>query len=180
MTCHPSIRSRCIPESQFAIRRRFLFALAGAARDEWRMESLGGVAAVFGLGFGYFISAIPAGAALKIPIWLCATAAWAGYALGGAVVALAGEPVRRAIIAKFKIELHPARPGLIFRAWTRFGLPALGLLAPVTIGPQIGALMGLALGVPRGRLIAALALGVIPWCLAFAILAALGVRLLGS
>ncbi len=144
------------------------------------METLGGVAAVFGLGFGYFISAIPAGAALGVPVWLCAIAAWAGYALGGIVVVLAGEPLRRAIIGKFKIDLHPAKPGLLQRAWARLGLPALGLLAPVTIGPQIGALMGLALGVPRGRLIAALALGVIPWCLAFAILTALGVRLIGG
>ncbi len=141
------------------------------------MQSLAALAAVFGLGFGYFISAIPAGAALQLPVWLAAMAAWAGYACGGIVIVLAGEPLRDWIIRKFRIKLSPENPGLIFPAWNRFGLPALGLLAPVTIGPQIGALLGLAFGVPRWRLAAALALGVIPWCVAFAILTALGVEL---
>jgi hypothetical protein len=141
------------------------------------MQFLGGLATVFGLGFIYFISAIPTGAALKLPLWIAALAAWLGYSAGGVVVAFAGAPLRAWLTRRFKIAPDPENPSLVLRAWRRYGLPALGLLAPVTIGPQAGALLGLALGASRGRLVAALSLGAIPWAAAFAILVSLGVKL---
>jgi len=141
------------------------------------MHLLGALASVFGLGFLYFLSAIPAGAVLGMPLWLAALAAWLGYSAGGVVVVFAGAPLRAALMRRFKIEARPAKPTLVHRAWDRFGLPALGLLAPVTIGPQIGALLGLALGASRGRLVIAIAGGAIPWAIAFAVLVGCGVKL---
>jgi hypothetical protein len=141
------------------------------------MQWLGECATVFGLGFLYFISAIPAGAALKLPLWLAALAAWLGYSAGAVVVALAGAPLREQLMQRLKIQPNPEKPSLVLRAWKRFGLPALGLLAPVTIGPQIGALLGVALGAHKGRLVLALSLGAIPWAIAFAVLVSYGVKL---
>lgn len=140
------------------------------------MQFLGSLGAVFGLGFVYFLSAIPAGAALGLPLWLAALAAWLGYAAGG-LLAYAGAPIRDALMRRFKIEARPAKPTLVHRAWERFGLLALGLLAPVTIGPQIGALLGVALGAPKGRLVLAIALGALPWAITFAVLVGCGVKL---
>jgi uncharacterized membrane protein len=52
---------------------------------------------------------------------------------------------------------------MIQRAWTRFGLLGLALLAPVTTGAQIGALIGLSLGAPPRKLIGAMSLGAALW-----------------
>jgi hypothetical protein len=141
------------------------------------MHFLGGLASVFSLGFLYFISAIPAGAALGVPLWLAALAAWLGYSVGAVVIVAAGAPLREMLTRRFRIEARPAKPTLVHRAWDRFGLPALGLLAPVTIGPQIGALLGLALGASPVRLMLALSLGVLPWAAAFTTLVGFGVKL---
>jgi hypothetical protein len=143
------------------------------------MQFLGSIATAFGLGFVYFISAIPVTAAIGLPVWIAAIAAWLGYSTGGVVVAYAGAPLRAWLMRKLKIrppgEQEPT--SLIVRAWRRYGLVALGFLAPVTVGPQAGALLGLALGAARGRLVLAISLGALPWAAAFAVLTAFGVKL---
>ncbi len=141
------------------------------------MQFLGACATTLGLGFLYFISAIPAGAALKLPLWVAAICAWIGYSAGGAIIILAGAPLRDALTKRFKIQPHSENPPLVIRAWKKYGLPAMGLLAPVTIGPQIGALLGLALGERKLPLLLALSLGAAPWAALFATLVAFGVKL---
>jgi hypothetical protein len=143
------------------------------------MQFLGSIATAFGLGFIYFISAIPVTAAIGLPVWIAAIAAWLGYSAGGVVVAYAGAPLRAWLMRKLKIRPPEAqeRPSLIVRAWRRYGLVALGFLAPVTVGPQAGALLGLALGAARSRLVLAISLGALPWAVTFAVLTAFGVKL---
>jgi len=141
---------------------------------------LGGLASVFGLGFLYFISAIPAGAALGVPVWAAAIVAWIGYACGGLVIVLLGAPLRRRLMKKFRISEKLDESSLAMRIWRKYGLPVFGLAAPVTLGPQIGALIGMALGERPIRLTVALALGAVPWAVAFAILTGMGVRFLDS
>jgi hypothetical protein len=51
------------------------------------------------------------------------------------------------------------------------------LLAPVTIGPQATAVIALAVGERPPRIMAAIALGVAPWCVVFAVLVSFGVKL---
>lgn len=143
------------------------------------MHWIGGFFSIFGLGFLYFVSAIPAGAAMKLPLWFVSLAAWLGYTAGGVVIVLLGEPLRRFLLERFKIQPNPEKkPSLILRAWRRAGLPALGLLAPITIGPQAGTLLGLALGVSPLRITLAISLGVIPWCVGFAAATALGLEII--
>lgn len=141
------------------------------------MPVLATLASVFGLGFLYFISAVPAGVALGLPAWLAALAAWLGYASGGFLVSYAGAPIRDWLTARLKVNPHPEKRTLLLRAWDRFGLWALGLLAPVTVGPQIGSLIALALGARRFPTALALALGALPWAALFAGLVALGVKI---
>ncbi len=141
------------------------------------MNFIGAIAAAWGLGFIYFIAAIPTSVALGLPVALAAFVAWTGYAAGGLAVVLAGEPVRDWLMKKLKVSATPDRSKFIYRVWDRYGLWAMALLAPVTIGPQASALLGLAFGVPPRRLAAAIAIGVIPWCVLFAILTALGVQI---
>ncbi len=141
------------------------------------MNLIGAIAAAWGLGFIYFIAAVPTGVTLGLPLVAAAFVAWTGYAAGGLVVAVVGEPARAWLMKKLKVSPTPDRSKFIYRIWDQYGLWAMALLAPVTIGPQAGALLGLALGAPRWKLTAALAIGVIPWCILFSVLTALGVQI---
>lgn len=141
--------------------------------------SITGTSTALGLGFVYFIAAIPAGAAAGAPVWLAAAAAWAGYSAGALVVLLAGAPLRDWLVRRLNIPVRRDPSKLVWRVWERGGLPGLGLLAPVTIGPQAGAVLALAVGEKAPHIMAALSLGVIPWCFAFGVLVSLGVRLAG-
>lgn len=136
-----------------------------------------GIATAFGLGFLYFIAAIPAGAAAGASAWMAGLAAWLGYTAGGAVVLVAGAPLRSWLARKLNIPTERDPSKFIWRAWDRGGLAGLALLAPVTIGPQATAVIALAVGEKWPRILAAISLGVLPWCVAFAVLVCFGVSL---
>lgn len=137
---------------------------------------ISGTLTAFGLGFLYFIGAIPAGVAAHAPLWAAALAAWLGYCLGGTAVLLAGTPLRAWLLAKLKLDPQPDPTRLFWRIWHRFGLWGLGLIAPVTVGPQATAAIALALGEKPGRIQLAIALGIVPWVLLLATLTGLGLH----
>ena len=136
-----------------------------------------GAAVAFGFGFLYFLGAIPAGAAARAPVWLAAVTAWAGYSAGALVVLLAGAPLRDWLVRRLKIPVERDSSKLIWRIWEKWGLAGLGLLAPVTIGPQAGSVLALAVGERAVRVFIALSLGVVPWCILFAFLVEFGVKI---
>jgi len=139
--------------------------------------SLSGLMTAFGLGVVYFIAAIPAGVAAGANAWLAGVAAGVGYVVGGAVVLLAGAPLREWLVRKLKIPVERDPAKLVWRIWERGGLLGLCLLAPVTIGPQATAVIALAVGERTPRIMGAIALGVAPWCALLAALTAFGFRL---
>jgi hypothetical protein len=110
---------------------------------------------------------------------LVALAAWLGYSLGGTVVLLAGIPLRDWIMRKLKVDLRPDTSKLFRCIWERFGIWGLGLIAPVTIGPQATALICLSLRETPSRIQLAISLGVLPWTIGFAVVARLGMHALG-
>ncbi|MEP7284917.1 MAG: small multi-drug export protein [Chloroflexota bacterium] len=121
------------------------------------------LASVFGLAFISFWTSIPAGIALGLAPLLVGVTAWLSYSVGVIIVVLLGEPLRVRLMARFggKAAANPDSP--IRRAWDRFGLIGLSLLAPMTTGAQIGAVVGLSLGVPPRRLIIGMVLGAALW-----------------
>jgi hypothetical protein len=139
--------------------------------------SLSGLMTAFGLGVVYFIAAVPAGVAAGASAWLAGLAAGVGYVVGGGVVLLAGAPLRGWLVRKLKIPVERDPTKLVWRMWERGGLLGLCLVAPVTIGPQATAVIALAVGERTPRIVAAIALGVAPWCAVFAVLTAWGVTL---
>ena len=136
-----------------------------------------GATLAFGFGFLYFLGAIPAGVAAGTPVWMAAVSSWAGYSAGALVVLLAGAPLRAWLVRKLKIPVKRDSSKLIWRVWERWGLAGLGLLAPVTIGPQAGSVLALAVGERAVLVFVALSLGVIPWCILFAYLVGFGVKI---
>lgn len=136
--------------------------------------------AVFFLGVGYYIAAIPTGVlVLKLNPVVAAVCAWAGYTAIAAAMLVIGEPARRWMVRKFKISAEPDPQKLFWRIWQKWGLPGLALLAPVTIGPYIAALIALAVGETPRRLMLWIAAGVVPWSILFAALSASGVNIMG-
>jgi hypothetical protein len=136
-----------------------------------------GLSTAFGLGFLYFIAAIPAGVAAGANAWVAGVGAGLGYVAGGAVVLLAGAPLRNWLVKKLRIPVERDPSKLVWRMWDKGGLLGLCLIAPVTIGPQATAVIALAVGERTPRIIAFVALGVAPWCALFAVLVAFGFKL---
>lgn len=144
-----------------------------------RRMSAGAVISIFGLGFFYLVGAVPAGLAAGLSAPVAAAIAWCGYASGAAVMTLVGEPVRNWVARKLKIPVQHDPDKLVWKVWSRFGLPGLGLLAPVTIGPQAGCVLAMALGEKPWKAALALSLGAVPWCAGFAIAFGQAARLVG-
>jgi len=140
---------------------------------------MAGFLTALGLGFLYFVAAIPAGVAAGSPVALAALAAWIGYSLGGTIVLIAGTPLRNWITRKLKVNPHPDPTKLIWRIWERFGLWGLSIIAPVTIGPQVTALICLSLGESPRRIQFAVSFGVLPWIIGFSLVAAFGMHAMG-
>jgi len=138
---------------------------------------ISGSVVAFGLGFVYFLAAIPSGTAAGAPLWLAAVAGWLGYSAGALLVLLAGTPLRNWLLRRLKISTQRDPSKWIWQVWEKWGLAGLGLLAPVTIGPQAGSLLALAVGERPGRVLTAISLGVIPWCVLFACLVGLGIKI---
>ena len=139
--------------------------------------SFSGLITAFGLGVVYFIAAIPAAVAAGAPAWLAGLAAGMGYVAGAGVVLLAGAPLREWLVRKLRIPVERDPSKLVWRMWERGGLFGLCLIAPVTIGPQATAVIALAVGEKPRRILGAVALGVLPWCVLFAVLTALGFKM---
>jgi hypothetical protein len=100
-----------------------------------------------------------------------------GYVVGAGVVLLAGAPLREWLVRKLRISVERDPSKLVWRMWERGGLFGLCLIAPVTIGPQATAVIALAVGEKPRRILGAVALGVLPWCVLFAVLTALGFKM---
>lgn len=142
--------------------------------DPATKKMMAGILTAFGLGFVYFISAVPASVAAGAPLWAAALSAWLGYSAGGLAIIVAGAPLRTWVLRKCAISTKPDPTKLFWRIWTRFGLFGLGFIAPVTLGPQVTAAIALVLGERPVKIQLAIFLGVAPWVLLFACLTAFG------
>ena len=121
------------------------------------------LASIFAWAFVSFWTAIPAGLALGLTPIVVALTAWLSYSAGAALVILVGQPIRDRIAARLGSKATVNPDSTIWRVWERYGLIGLALLAPMTTGSHIGALLGLSLGAPSRRLLVALSLGAAVW-----------------
>ncbi|MBI1256957.1 MAG: hypothetical protein GC204_05760 [Chloroflexi bacterium] len=130
---------------------------------------------VFGIAFIYFWASIPAGIAQDLSPILVVVTASISYACGVGIVILAGQPVRDWIMKRFGGKASNNPNSAIHRIWDRYGLFGLALLAPITTGAQIGAVIGISLNAPPRRLFVLMSLGGLLWAVIVAVLVSLGV-----
>lgn len=133
------------------------------------------IISVFGLSWLYFWPSIPAGLALGLsPLTVIVTTALS-YASGAAVITLLGGPLRAWLMKRIGSRASVNPGSRLYTIWERFGMIGLGLAAPMTVGAQIGAAVGMALNAPPRRLFLWMALGGLLWSIALTTLVSLGV-----
>ncbi|MFZ4116508.1 MAG: hypothetical protein ACOYK6_07285 [Chthoniobacterales bacterium] len=132
----------------------------------------------FSLGLLYFISAIPAATMAGAPLWAATLLAWFGYSSGALIIILFGAPLRAWLLKKMNLSLQPDHNKIFWRIWNQYGVIGVGLIAPVTIGPEVAALLLLALGEVPKKIVGSIALGALPWALGFAVVIRLGLHLI--
>ncbi len=137
--------------------------------------SIAGLISVFGIAFLSLWASIPAGAALGLDVIPVVVTAAISYACGVALVVVVGQPVRDWILRRFGGKASSSSDSAIRRVWNRYGLIGLALLAPVTTGAQVGAIIGMSLNAPPRRLFVLMSLGGLLWAILFAVLISLGV-----
>jgi hypothetical protein len=140
---------------------------------------IGAVFTVFGWAFLSFWSAIPGGFALSLPPLVTVITAVISYGAGALLVVVVGEPlqhrIRRHLAGRSRATPDEAAGGAVKAAWERYGLIGLAALSPMTVGSLGGAAIGIALGIPPGRLVAMLTLGAAVWGVVIGTAVALGV-----
>ncbi|NDJ59803.1 MAG: hypothetical protein GYB67_01690 [Chloroflexi bacterium] len=139
---------------------------------EVALETLAALVTVFGWSFFSFWSAIPAGIALGLSPVLVAVTVTISYGSGAALVLLIGSPIRARVqrrLARDTSAGEAAQPRRMVvvaqQVWARYGLIGLGLLAPMTVGAQTGAVIGLSFGGRPWRLLISLTLGATAWAI---------------
>lgn len=135
---------------------------------------------VFGIAFLSLWASIPAGLALGVHVVAVVVTAAVSYACGVGLIVLVGQPLRDRILRRFGGRTAGNPDSLAYRIWDRYGLIGLALLAPVTTGAQIGAIIGMSLNAPPRRLFVWMSLGGLLWSVVFAALISLGVAAVSS
>jgi hypothetical protein len=133
------------------------------------------ILSIFSLAFFYFWAAIPAGLAFGLSPLVVILTTSLSYISGVALVTLAGERVRAWIFKRLgkKTTLNP--DSLAGRIWERAGVAGLGLAAPVTVGAQMGAAIGIALNARPRHLFFWMCAGAVAWSLLLTVLTTMGV-----
>jgi len=137
--------------------------------------SVAALASVFGVAFLSLWASIPAGLVLGVHVIAVVVTAAVSKACGVGLIVLVGQPVRQRILRRFGGQAAGNPDSAIMRVWNRYGLIGLSLLAPVTTGAQIGAIIGMSLNVSPRRLFVWMSLGGLLWAAVFAALISLGV-----
>lgn len=122
----------------------------------------------FLLGIIYYLAAIPSATALGLHPALAAIFAWLGYVSIAAAMLVVGAPARSWLLRRLGLAKPNPNPAWWKKVWERWGLPGLGLLAPITIGPYFAALASLTLGQKPMRVLWWISLGGLVWSAALA------------
>jgi uncharacterized membrane protein len=138
------------------------------------MPLLPALVSVATIAFFSLWAAVPAGLAFGLHPAILVVVTSASYAAGVAIVLFPGERLRPWLAKRLSGTRAPNQNSPILRAWRRFGVLGLSLLAPVTTGAQLGALIGLSLNVPPRSLFLHMLLGGVIWSMIFTLAFMLG------
>ena len=130
--------------------------------------------AVAGIAVVELWAAVPAGAAMGLPLPLVWGATAGGAVLGIVIVVVAGDRLRTWLVDRFG-HRRVREGGRLRKVWDRYGVVGWGLLAPLVLGAPLAAAVGVALGGGRSRLVVWLGAGAVLWTTVLTAAVALGV-----
>jgi hypothetical protein len=135
---------------------------------------------VFAWAWLSFWSAIPAGLALGLHPLTVIILTSTSYISGILLVLLPARSIREWAMRRFGKNLDNSTQDdrLYIKLWKRYGVIGFGLIAPMTLGAQLGAIIGVALNIPRNKLILWMTIGVVAWSVGLILLAVAGVQLI--
>lgn len=131
------------------------------------------ILSIFAVAFFTFWPAIPAGLALGLSPVVVIFTTTLSYICGVVLVLMPGERLRGWVMRRWGSQT--GQPGLFQRVWLRYGVIGLGLLAPMTVGAQIGAVLGLSSNAAPRHLLTWMALGALSWSVLLTTAVLLGV-----
>jgi hypothetical protein len=134
---------------------------------------------VFGWAWFSFWTAIPTGLALGLhPIAVIAITS-SSYISGIVLVLLPAKSIRDWVNRRYGKNLDESTQDsrLFMRMWRRYGVIGFGLIAPMTVGAQLGVMIGVALNISRRQLLLWMTTGVVAWSVGLTFLAVTGVNL---
>jgi membrane protein DedA with SNARE-associated domain len=120
--------------------------------------------------------AIPLGFVLGLHPVIIGIANVIGATIGVFIIIFAGERLRNWILKHYARKNADNKPGTIQRIWQRYGVIGLGLLSPFITGALPGAAIGIASGVPAGKLLFWMTIGIIVWTIVLVALGAAGIE----
>ncbi|MGE5453644.1 MAG: small multi-drug export protein [Methylocystaceae bacterium] len=127
--------------------------------------------------------AIPAGLALGLsPLCVSLTAA-TGTSLGIIITGLLGIKFSGWVRRRYWDKPITRKNERLKSIWIRYGVPGLGIIAPLITGAPLGTILGIALGAPFIRLIWWMCIGALIWSILLTLVFAgslVGLRLLCS
>lgn len=130
------------------------------------------IASMFALAFFSFVPSIPAGLALGLPPLVAFMTSALSYAVAAVLMVVLGERAREWVKRRLGGKNFGDPNSRIYKVWERYGVIGLGLLAPLTVGAQIGVILGLTLNAkPRPLLIWMIVGGVVVGAVLTALLA---------
>lgn len=138
------------------------------------------VAGIFGMAWFSFWTAIPTGLVLGLHPIAVILVTSISYVSGILICVVPAQSVRQWVTKRFskKLEDNIKHEGLIIQLWKRYGVIGFGLIAPMTTGAQLGAIIGIALNIPRKRLVVWMVVGVVAWSIGLTLITLTGVDLL--
>jgi len=119
------------------------------------------VLAFFSLGMLWV--AVPMGLAMGLNPFMVACIAVPCSILGAACVIVLIRPLRDWVRKRYSERNKRGHLRLIFRVWRKAGLPGIGLLGPLLVGPPPTMAVGLLMGAKPAKLLAWTSAGILLW-----------------
>jgi len=121
------------------------------------------IATVVFFSFGMLWVAVPMGLIFGLHPLLVAAIAIPCSIAGASIVILIVNPLRNWVRRHYSERNRRGQVRTIFKVWRRFGIPGLGILGPLLVGPPPTVAIGLLLGADTRSLILWTSAGIVTW-----------------
>ena len=138
------------------------------------------IGTVAAFGAVQFWLAVPAGFALGLHPAVTCLATIVGGFIGMLVVLIPGERIGGWLAKRRKGRPRSKNAERAARIWERYGLVGFAFFSPVIPGVPLGALMALALGTPKPKVLLWFSLSLVVWSAGVTLVASYGLAALGA